>query len=101
MLDQPNPFPPNNHPSHRLSDYEVDEKASEAQSLLDSPVFRGALNEVYSRAVQTLLNADVGSLTASTAHATMKSITDVQKQLEQYVADRKMRQKFSKGEKNG
>jgi len=87
----------NNLPSHRLSDFEVDERAAEAQHLLSNPVFTGALNEVYSRAVNTLLNADVGSLTASTAHATMKSITDVQKQLEQYVADKKMRQKFSKG----
>jgi len=96
MLDQ-NPLPLSSPPSHRLSDFEVDERAAEAQALLNNPVFVTALNEVYSRAVATLLNADVGSLTASTAHATMKSITDVKKQLEQYVADKKMRQKFSKG----
>jgi len=85
----------------RLSDYEVDERAAEAKSILDNSVFADALDDVYSRALGTLLNADVGSLTASTAHATMKAIRDVRKQLEQYVDDQKMRQKFSKGESRG
>jgi len=100
MLDQPDLFHLNSQP-RRLNNFEVDERATEAQALLENPVFQAALNEVYSRAVSTLLNADVGSLTASTAHATMKSITGVQKQLEQYVADQKMRQKFSKGDTHG
>jgi hypothetical protein len=82
----------------RLSDYEVDERAAEAKSLLDNSVFADALNDVYSRALGTLLNADVGSLTASTAHATMKAIRDVRSQLEQYIADKKMRTKFGKGD---
>lgn len=83
----------------RLSDHEVDERAAEAQYLLNNPVFVDALDDVYSRALGTLLNADVGSLTASTAHATMKAIRDVRSQLEQYVADKKMRTKYGKGEK--
>jgi len=81
----------------QLSDYEADERATEAEVLLQNPVFISALDEVYSRAVGTLLSADVGSLTASTAHATMKAIRDIRSQLEQYISDRKMRQKFHKG----
>ena len=80
----------------RLSDHEIDERAAEAQSLLDNSVFADALDDVYSRALGTLLNADVGSLTATTAHATMKAIRDVRSQLEQYVSDKKMRAKFGR-----
>jgi len=65
---------------------------------LQNPVFIKAIDDVYSRAVGTLLNADVGSLTATTAHATMKAIRDVRKQLEDYITDKKMRQRRHKRE---
>lgn len=68
---------------------------------MNNPVFREALEDVYSRAVGTLLAADVGSLTASTAHASMKAIRDIENQLEDYVTDKKMRDKYGvKGEDN-
>jgi hypothetical protein len=57
------------------------------------------MDDVYSRAVKTLLAADIGSLTASTAHASIKAITEVRAQLAQYVSDHKVRQKYSKGDK--
>ena len=79
-----------------LSNFEVDERAVEAQALLSNPVAMAALREVYSRALGTLLNADVGSLTATTAHASMKAIHDIKGQLEQYVDDQKMRRRFGK-----
>jgi hypothetical protein len=72
----------------------VEERALEAAELLDNPLFKEALDEVYSRALGTLLNADVGSLTAGTAHATMRAIHDIRSQLEQYVTDHKMRLKY-------
>lgn len=87
--------------NRRLSDYEIDERATEAEVLLKNPVFQSALNDVYSRTIGTLLNADVGSLTASTAHATLKALKDINDQLEQYITDRKMRHKFAKREDNG
>jgi hypothetical protein len=80
----------------RLSDFEIDERAAEAQAILDNPVFMNALDDVYSRSLGILVNADVGSLTASTAHASIKAIRDVKKQLEEYVTDKKMRQRFGK-----
>jgi len=87
---------PNQGSKPRLSNLQVDERAAEAQDLLTNPVLKGALDDVYSRALGTLLNADVGSLTASTAHATMKAIRDVKKQLEDYITDKKMRERFNK-----
>lgn len=78
----------------------MDEKAAEAKALLENPVLKEALDMVYSRAAGILLNTDVGSLTASTAHATMKAVTQLRSQLEQFVADSRMRQKFSKGDPN-
>lgn len=87
--------------SNSLSEYEVDERAAEAQFLLDNPVFKDAVEDVYSRALGTLLNADIGSLTAMHAHASMKAARDVQNQLEQYVTDKKMRQKFGTRKTDG
>jgi hypothetical protein len=87
---------PNQESKPRLSNLQVDERAAEAQGLLENPVLKDALDDVYSRALGTLLNADVGSLTASTAHATMKAVRDVKKQLEDYITDKKMRERFNK-----
>lgn len=84
----------------RLSDYEVRRRADEARTLMDNPVFKDAIDDVYSRAVGTLLEADVGSLTATTAHATMKAITAIKTQLHKYINDHKMRQKYSKEDEN-
>jgi len=88
------------HPERgRLNNHEVEEKSMEAEARLNDPVLKEALNDIYSRAVGTLLEAEVGSLTASAAHATMKAIIDLIAQLEQYIADNKMRQKYNKGDK--
>jgi hypothetical protein len=83
----------------RLSNHEVQEKAGRAKDLLASDVFISAMNEVYSRAAGTLVNADVGSLTATGAHATMKAIVDIRNQLQDFINDNKMRQKYNKGDK--
>lgn len=85
----------------RLSNYEADERAAEAKAILSNPVFRRAMQDVYSGAVNRLVSADINSLTASAAHAMMKAVIDVQKQLEQYIDDSKMRQKYRKGDPNG
>jgi hypothetical protein len=96
------PLPDNNQPFHqdkpRLNNYETSEKAAEAKALLDNPVLQGAMIDIYSRAAGTLVKAEVGSLTAGAAHAMMKSVLDLQAQLEEYVSDDKMRQKYNKGD---
>jgi hypothetical protein len=83
----------------RQSNHDVEEKSLEARDLLDNHVLQEAFNDIYSRAVGTLLESEVGSLTAGAAHATIKSITDLLAQLEQYIADHKVRQKYNKGDK--
>lgn len=83
----------------RLSDHEINERAEEAKAILANPVFMAALGDIHSRAYGTLLAADVGSLTASTAHATLKAIRDIRGQLEYYITDQKMRQRYGSPQK--
>lgn len=95
--------PPSKRPvTPALSDFEIDERAAEAEALLQNKVLQWALDDIYSRHYGILMDAEVGSLTASTAHATLKALEDVRHQLEQYISDRKMRLRYpTKGEKNG
>ncbi len=83
----------------RLSNFEIEEKAIEAQELLNNSVLGEALDDIYSRARGTLMESDVGSLTAGSAHATMKAVISVRSQLEQYITDHKVRLKYHKGDK--
>ena len=83
----------------RLSNHDVEEKAATAKALLENPVLRDALLDIYSKHSGILLDAEPGNLTASSAHAMMKSVIELQRQLEQYVSDDKMRQKYNKGDK--
>jgi hypothetical protein len=71
----------------------------EAAALLENPVLKKAFNDMYSKNAGILLDAEVGSLTAAAAHATMKAITGLKSQLEEYIADHKVRQKYNKGDK--
>ena len=87
-------------PKPRLSNFETEEKAHQAQSILNDPVFKGAIDDVYSKSIQNLLNAEVGSLTASAAHASIKAILLIRSQLEEYISDDKIRKKFKIGDSN-
>jgi len=91
-------LPDNSQDKPRLSNFEVQEKAAEAKALLGNPVFVNAMDDIYSKAIGTLLSAEVGSLTASAAHASMKAVRDIKARLEEYIADHKMRQKYNKGD---
>jgi hypothetical protein len=71
----------------------------ESAALLENPVLKMALNDMYSKNIGILTEAEVGSLTAGAAHATLKAILDLKAQLEQYIADHKVRQKYNKGDK--
>lgn len=86
-------------PTPRLDNFETETKAKEAHALLKSDVFLDAMEEVYSKAVGTLLDADIGSLTAQGAHAIMKAVIEIRGQLEEYVNDDKVRKKYNKGDK--
>jgi hypothetical protein len=92
---------PFRQPVERLSNLQVQEKAANAHTLLNDPVFQEALNAVYSRAIGILGTAEVGSLTAGAAHASMKAVLDLRNQLEEYVTDNKVRQKYHTEKSNG
>lgn len=98
-MTESNPHQKDSKP--RLNNFEVEEKATSATEILHHPVFQGAMDDIYSRAEGILLSADIGSLTASSAHAIMKAVTDIHKQLEEYVTDDKMRKKFHGDRKDG
>lgn len=88
-------------PKGRLSDYEVDERAAEARVILESPILKEALEDIYSRAAGTLVTSDIGSLTATQAHAIMKAIVEIRTQLEQFITEKKMREKYTRGGSHG
>ena len=82
----------------RLPNHEVEERAVQAHAIINDPVFQDAIDDVYSKAINDILAAEVGSLTASAAHASMKAIMDIRRQLEEYISDDKMRKKYHKGD---
>jgi len=94
--DHNRPFQPE---PERLSNHDVEEKSARAKVLLDNPVLKDALVDIYSRASGILLDEEPGTLTATSAHAMMKAVIDLELQLEQYISDDKMRQKYNKGDK--
>jgi len=94
--DHNRPFQPE---PPRLNNHDTAEKAAQAHALLENSVLQEAMLDIYSRASGTLLDAEPGSLTATSSHAMMKSVLDLQLQLEQYISDDKMRQKYNKGDK--
>ena len=90
---------PNDLEKSRLSNFEVDERAGEADAILNNPVFRQAMDEIHSRQVGILVGADVGSLTATQAHAMIRAINELKTQLQQYRVDADLRHKYHKGDK--
>ena len=95
--DKDRPFPPE---PVVPSNQDVEEKAIQSNELLNNPVLQEAINDIYSRAAGMLLKSEVGSLTAQQQHAMMKATFDLRKQLEHYVDDAKVRQKYFKERKN-
>ena len=97
-MEVQNPIP-SDQQQPRLSNMEVADKAADARALLNDNVLVKALNDIYSKAAGTLVSAEIGSLTATHAHAMMKAVLDLEAQLKEYVADDKLRQKYNKGDK--
>lgn len=84
------------NPERRLSNLEVEERAADAKALLGSEIFNRALKDIHSQQLGILVSAEVGSLTASAAHAMLKALEMIKSQLDQYIADQSMRQKYHK-----
>lgn len=82
--------------SAALNPLELEERAATARDILNNPIFREVLASMHSRQVGILEGADVGSLTASTAHAMMKAIGELRSELESIVTDKKISDRASR-----
>lgn len=71
----------------KLQPHEIAERAAEARNLLNSPLMKEIFDELSSYYIQQLVQAEVGSLTAATLHASMKVINDVQGRLQSVQRD--------------
>ena len=79
---------------NQLSDYEVDERAASAQALLSDPVVGEALEGLREAYLNTLLDSEVGTPEAASAHAGMKVLEDFKAALLAMVTEKKMRIKY-------
>lgn len=64
-----------------LSAAEREELMADAQAALNSTALKYVFEQYREECIQELLNAEVGGLTAATAHATMKVLAGVEARL--------------------
>lgn len=76
-----------------LQPHEIEERASEARAILNSKVYQDALEDLLQEYQRTLIQCDVGSLTAATAHASMKVLDGVSRQLQVYINEATVQRK--------
>jgi hypothetical protein len=86
---------------HQPSNLELEERAFAAESLLQNKLLQEALDTLREEYANILLQADVGSSAAMTAHACLKAIRDVTGRLQSIVTDYKMAQKRPRKVENG
>lgn len=84
-----------------LSDIEVDERATEAVFLLEHPLLQECMENIYSRYITALQNADINTLTATTAHAMIKAVGELRSELTSILTEQKLRSKRNRGKSNG
>lgn len=72
---------------------EIEERAAEARNILNSQAFNWVFVELQQEYLNELIQADVGGLTAATAHARMKVLGDVRARFESFITDQLMQSK--------
>lgn len=77
----------------KMSDFEVMERATDSIALNENPTFQQALIELRKRYYTELMEAGVGTLTATAAHAKLKALEDIPGQLKIFINDATMRRK--------
>lgn len=75
---------------------DVEEDYAEAAMILNSRVFNTVLSTLRDIYIRQLLECEVNSLTATTAHASMKVVEDVKSELQFLVNDYKIRRSKNK-----
>lgn len=69
----------------KYAPHEIEERAAEARSFLNSPVVSSIFDELQREYLTQLIQAEVGGLTAATAHASIKVLEDVRGKLKTIV----------------
>ena len=77
-----------------LSDFEIDERAADAQTLLNHPLMEEAMMALHTAYITELLTTSIGSSEALTAQAGLQSIQRIRSYFESVVNDQKMNQKY-------
>ena len=83
-----------NRERERPSAYEIDQRASDAQGLLEHPLLKEALERMHSEYMAVILSAPVGSSEAISAQAGLQVINKIRSYLQSVVTDKKMYQKY-------
>lgn len=71
----------------KLQPHEIEERASEARNILNSEIFSVILQRMMDRNIQILIREPVGSLTANSAHVSMKVLTELRGELQSLIND--------------
>jgi hypothetical protein len=71
-----------------LSAMEKEELIADAQAALNSSAVKFVFQQYREECIQELLNAEVGGLTAATAHASMKVLAGVEARLQSIVNEK-------------
>jgi len=73
--------------------YQIEERAAEARSFINSDVVKTIFENLQQEYLQQLIQAEVGGLTAATAHARIKALEDIRNSLQSVVNDQLMLRK--------
>lgn len=78
-------------PKPKYTPMEIEELAADAQACLNSKGLQYAFAELQEEYLTQLIQAEVGGLTASTAHASMKVLEAVKDRLQAMVNEKLVR----------
>ena len=70
-----------------MSPQDLDERAANARAILNNPTFKEALSATRDFYIGALMAEQVGSLAATTAHASMKALGDVEQRLKLFISE--------------
>lgn len=74
-------------------EYELDERASEARAILNSPLYKEVMEKMERDFTDRMRNAPIGSQESQSAHAMLKVLAEFQLDFISIINDQKMAQK--------
>lgn len=78
-------------PLDKLPPHEIDELASDVKSFVNSRAYDYVFEALQQKYIAVLVQANVGDLTATSAHASMKVLEDVKGALQMFENELAMR----------